>query len=277
MAPGHRLGPWPSATCCVTGGASAASASSRSRSRRRPPPATSASSRPAARSRAARWCCGSRACSTCRSASATSSCSPPATRPSIPRRAWRAEDASLVAAALQRMLSAHEPYPAVVMDRHWNILDRNHAAHALFGWLLRERASARPRQPDPQLLRPRGAAPARRQLGRGRGRASSSASTARRSAACPTPRPPTLLSEVLAYPGVPAAWRSPTSTRPLLPVVPVDLQPRRPRRSATSPPSPRSARRRTRCSRSCAWRACTRPTSRPRGRRRPEPGAGAAR
>ena len=55
-----------------------------------------------------------------------------------------AEDAELVAAALARMLESHEPYPAVVMDRHWNILDRNHAAHALFGWLLRERASTGP-------------------------------------------------------------------------------------------------------------------------------------
>jgi PAS domain-containing protein len=77
-----------------------------------------------------------------------------------------ADDAALVAAALQRMLAAHEPYPAVVMDRHWNILDRNHAAHALFGWLLRERARG-PRQPGPPLLRARRPACLRRQLGGG--------------------------------------------------------------------------------------------------------------
>jgi PAS domain-containing protein len=38
--------------------------------------------------------------------------------------------------ALERMLSHHEPHPAVVMDRHWNIVRANAAADELFGWLL---------------------------------------------------------------------------------------------------------------------------------------------
>ena len=41
-----------------------------------------------------------------------------------------------VQAALDRLLAQQEPYPAVVMDRHWNVLQTNDAAAALFGFLL---------------------------------------------------------------------------------------------------------------------------------------------
>jgi transcriptional regulator with XRE-family HTH domain len=35
--------------------------------------------------------------------------------------------------AIERMLEAHEPYPAVVVDAHWNVLAINRPASALFG------------------------------------------------------------------------------------------------------------------------------------------------
>jgi hypothetical protein len=35
--------------------------------------------------------------------------------------------------ALERMLRQHEPFPAVVMDRHWNVLMRNAFAARFFG------------------------------------------------------------------------------------------------------------------------------------------------
>src|SRR5262245_32947169 len=41
-----------------------------------------------------------------------------------------------VHAALASMLSAHEPFPAVVMDRAWNVLRANNGARRLFGGLL---------------------------------------------------------------------------------------------------------------------------------------------
>src|SRR3954470_6807954 len=41
-----------------------------------------------------------------------------------------------VRAALRRVLAQQEPYPAVVMDRHWDILRANAAATALFARLL---------------------------------------------------------------------------------------------------------------------------------------------
>ncbi|MDX7954016.1 helix-turn-helix domain-containing protein, partial [Lichenihabitans sp. Uapishka_5] len=38
-----------------------------------------------------------------------------------------------VTAALRRMLQQNEPFPAVVMDRHWNVLLANDAAPRFFG------------------------------------------------------------------------------------------------------------------------------------------------
>ncbi|MCU1501783.1 MAG: Transcriptional regulator, Cro/CI family, partial [Ilumatobacteraceae bacterium] len=51
-----------------------------------------------------------------------------------PRFSERAlDDPSLraVRASLQRMLDAHDPYPGVVIDRHWNVVVANAAAAAL--------------------------------------------------------------------------------------------------------------------------------------------------
>jgi transcriptional regulator with XRE-family HTH domain len=36
-------------------------------------------------------------------------------------------------AAIDRMLRAHEPYPAMVVDRHWTVVSANSACAALFG------------------------------------------------------------------------------------------------------------------------------------------------
>ena len=48
------------------------------------------------------------------------------------------DDSSLarVDAALKAMLDHHEPFPAVVLDRGWNVLRANHGARHLFGALL---------------------------------------------------------------------------------------------------------------------------------------------
>src|SRR5262245_16028511 len=38
---------------------------------------------------------------------------------------------SRIRASLQRMLDAHDPYPGVVIDRHWNVVLTNRAAMVL--------------------------------------------------------------------------------------------------------------------------------------------------
>ncbi len=46
-------------------------------------------------------------------------------------RPFETPDMSAVHAAIVRVLGAHEPYPAVVFDRHWNIVMANRAAAQL--------------------------------------------------------------------------------------------------------------------------------------------------
>jgi hypothetical protein len=38
--------------------------------------------------------------------------------------------------AIEQILSSHEPLPAVVLDRHWNLVRANHGAQELFGSML---------------------------------------------------------------------------------------------------------------------------------------------
>ena len=49
-----------------------------------------------------------------------------------------------VARALERMLAGHEPFPMVVMDRHYNLLRMNGGAEALFARIIAEPAAVTP-------------------------------------------------------------------------------------------------------------------------------------
>jgi hypothetical protein len=57
------------------------------------------------------------------------------------------------------MLRQHEPYPAIVMDRHWNVVTTNAAAPRFFGRFIDIAARPRPRNMlelifDPDGMRP---------------------------------------------------------------------------------------------------------------------------
>jgi transcriptional regulator with XRE-family HTH domain len=62
--------------------------------------------------------------------------------PAFPERSLEDPELAPVRAALDLILTAHEPYPALVMDRRWNIVAANPTTVALAGWL------------DPELLEP---------------------------------------------------------------------------------------------------------------------------
>lgn len=47
--------------------------------------------------------------------------------------AWNAPEMHAIHKALARMLRQHDPFPAVVMDRYWNVLMANDAAPRFFG------------------------------------------------------------------------------------------------------------------------------------------------
>ena len=55
--------------------------------------------------------------------------------PLYPAGALDAPELDRVQAALTSMLAQHEPFPAVVMDRAWNVLEANEGAQRLFGGL----------------------------------------------------------------------------------------------------------------------------------------------
>ncbi|RAS34625.1 helix-turn-helix domain-containing protein [Paraburkholderia bryophila] len=50
--------------------------------------------------------------------------------------AWNAQEMHGVTKALDRMLRQHEPFPAIVMDRYWNVLMTNEAAPRFFNCFI---------------------------------------------------------------------------------------------------------------------------------------------
>jgi transcriptional regulator with XRE-family HTH domain len=73
--------------------------------------------------------------------------------------AWDAAEMRVVHRALERMLRQHEPYPALVLDRHWNVLMTNDAAPKFFSGFVDLGRHPKPRNLlrlmfDPQALRP---------------------------------------------------------------------------------------------------------------------------
>jgi transcriptional regulator with XRE-family HTH domain len=108
-------------------------------------------------------------------------------------------------AALDLILAHQEPYPALVMDRGWNVLLTNQAAQRFMRLMGLGRSTQRNvirLIMDPGELRPRivnweaAAGDLVRQL-------------QRQAATAPADDPiHRLLDEVMAYPGVPAAWRT---------------------------------------------------------------------
>ena len=122
--------------------------------------------------------------------------------------------------ALGSMLSKHEPFPAVVMNRRWDILLTNEAARRFFGWLLDGSDDPAPTNVlrlmfDPRWIRPYVAnwdAVAETLLRRVHREAVGGILDEEVAA---------ILEEILNYPGVPRRWRTPDLITPLVPVIPV--------------------------------------------------------
>jgi transcriptional regulator with XRE-family HTH domain len=73
--------------------------------------------------------------------------------------AWDEPEMNCVSNALQRLLRQHEPFPAFVMDRYWNVLMTNEAAPRFFGSFIDLDSHPKPRNLlrlvfDPGGLRP---------------------------------------------------------------------------------------------------------------------------
>jgi transcriptional regulator with XRE-family HTH domain len=122
--------------------------------------------------------------------------------------------------ALTAILEQQEPYPAVAMNRAWDIVRTNAAAARFFALL----AGKEPPPGAPNVLRsmfhPRGLRP---HVANWEAVAETLIQRLHREAVGGVLDEAArgVLSEILAYPGVPARWRAPDLTRPQLPVVPV--------------------------------------------------------
>ncbi|WP_175689641.1 helix-turn-helix domain-containing protein [Burkholderia anthina] len=72
---------------------------------------------------------------------------------------WDAQEMHGVIRALERVVRQHEPFPAIVVDRHWNVLMSNDAAPRFFGCFIDMAAREGPRNLlrlmfDPHGMRP---------------------------------------------------------------------------------------------------------------------------
>ena len=122
--------------------------------------------------------------------------------------------------ALEFLLKAHEPFPAVVMSRTWDLVAANQAAGRLMAWLGAENV---PDNTPPNVLRlllhPDGLRP---YIANWEFAAASLIARARREDE-PTgdDKMAKLLDEVLRYPGIPKKWRAPDFDAEVLPLLPL--------------------------------------------------------
>lgn len=134
-----------------------------------------------------------------------------------------APDLAAVRAALDAILRQQEPFPAVVMNRHWDLLRTNQAAARFFGFLLGDRELAQPANVLRLMFHPDGLRPF---VANWEAVAEGLVRRVHREAVGGVPDDTTrkLLAEILGYPGVPPSWRNATLGAPLVPVIPVSFR-----------------------------------------------------
>jgi transcriptional regulator with XRE-family HTH domain len=137
-----------------------------------------------------------------------------------------APELSQVRRALGFILAQQEPFPALVVDRHWNVLMRNEAAGRVFALFLEPDAIAQiPGPPNAVRLtfHPHGL---RRYIANWEAVARPLIQQIHREAVGGIPDEGTqkLLDEVLSYPGVPARWRIPDATAQSAPFLALALR-----------------------------------------------------
>ncbi|WP_410595570.1 hypothetical protein [Amycolatopsis sp. lyj-23] len=127
-----------------------------------------------------------------------------------------------VRGALETILAQQEPFPALVMDRSWDIRHANTAARRFFAFLQNEHGD---RSPGPanvlrRMFHPDGV---RRHVKNWAEVAEALVRRARREAigGVLDERAQRILDEVLGYPGVPSNLRTMDASTPVLPIVPI--------------------------------------------------------
>jgi transcriptional regulator with XRE-family HTH domain len=137
-----------------------------------------------------------------------------------------APELNQVRRALGFILAQQEPFPALVVDRHWNVLMQNEAAGRVFALFLEPDAIAQiPGPPNAVRLtfHPQGL---RRYIANWEAVAGPLIQQIHREAVGGIPDQGTqkLLDEVLSYPGVPTRWRIPDVTAQSVPFLALALR-----------------------------------------------------
>jgi transcriptional regulator with XRE-family HTH domain len=133
--------------------------------------------------------------------------------------AWNSDEMKSVGKALERMIAQHEPYPAIVMDRYWNVLLTNDAAPRFFNCFIDMSARPSPRNMLHLMFDPKGMRPfiadweALAKTLIQRVHHESVGHVVDQKTQC-------LVTELLAYPDVQSNWRAPErlSTLPMIPM-----------------------------------------------------------
>ncbi|UXU90145.1 helix-turn-helix domain-containing protein [Burkholderia sp. S-53] len=135
---------------------------------------------------------------------------------------WDAHEMHGVIRALERVVRQHDPFPAIVMDRHWNVLMTNDAAPRFFGCFIDMAAREGPRNLLRLMFDPHGMRPfladwdsvSRSLLQR------VYRESVGRVIDVDTQR---LLDDLLAFPDAPRDWKAPPvpAAAPALPVIPI--------------------------------------------------------
>jgi transcriptional regulator with XRE-family HTH domain len=141
--------------------------------------------------------------------------------------AWNATEMQSITKVLARMLRQHEPFPAVVMDRYWNVLQANDAASRFFNGFIDMKARQGPRNLLHLMFDPAGMRPfianwenvARSLIERVHREAVGRFLDAETEA---------LLAALLAYPGAKAGLKNSNALKaapvsPTLPMIPIDF------------------------------------------------------
>jgi transcriptional regulator with XRE-family HTH domain len=147
--------------------------------------------------------------------------------------AWDALEMQSVTSALARILRQHEPFPAVVMDRNWNVLMTNESAPRFFNCFINLSARKSPRNLLHLMFDPAGMRPF---IANWEDVAKSLIQRVYRESVGRVIDEKTreLLAELLAYPDVQTGWKSPrslsatpatsaTSATRTMPVIPISF------------------------------------------------------
>ncbi len=142
--------------------------------------------------------------------------------PLYPDEGWDAPQMKRITAAVGRMLKQQEPYPAVLMDRYWNVLDANDAATRFFGRFVDMAARTGPRNILHLMFDPAGMRPFIRDWERV---SQSLLARVRREAVGRVldRRTQDLVDALMAYPGAPPAHRHRPASEDL-PMIPLSFE-----------------------------------------------------